>query len=79
MSFRRSFAGVSKAKRRGISVQDGQEPNIPPRMNYPCRDFSVAPFGRSIEMIHCFNVYIRRNKIENQCSIVRYSLFEGGL
>ncbi len=46
---------------------------------HPCRDFSVAPFGRSIKIEPYFNVYSRRNKIENQCSIVRYSLFEGGL
>ncbi len=42
-------------------------------MNYPCRDFSVAPFGRSIEMTPCFNVCSRRT------SIVRCSIFKRDL
>ncbi len=32
-------------------------------MNYPCRDFSVAPFGRFFEIIRCFNICSRRTPI----------------
>ncbi len=58
-----------------LSRQSG----IPPCMNCPCRDFSVAPFGRFIEMIPSFNVCSSRMQIGNLKSIIRCSVFKRDL